>query len=72
MALDGGKDGLDFYRRIAKEGKYFLLPGARVYVEIGYDQGARVKDIFQKEGFFNVEVFQDYAGRDRGVRGTFF
>ena len=72
LALDGGKDGLDFYRRIAKEGKYFLLPGARVYVEIGYDQGTSVKDIFQKEGFFDVEVFQDYAGRDRGVRGTFF
>lgn len=71
LALDGGKDGLDFYRRIAKEGKHFLLPGARVYVEIGYDQGARVKDIFQKEGFFYVEVFQDYEGRDRGVRGTF-
>ena len=71
LALDGGKDGLDFYRRIAKEGKYFLLPGARVYVEIGYDQGTSVKDIFQKEGFLDVEVFQDYAGRDRGVRGTF-
>ena len=71
LALDGGEDGLDFYRRIAKEGKRFLYPGGRVYVEIGYDQGTSVKDIFQKEGFFDVEVFQDYEGRDRGVRGTF-
>ena len=71
LALDGGKDGLDFYRRIAKEGKRFLFPGGRVYVEIGYDQGTSVKDIFQKEGYFDVEVFQDYEGRDRGVRGTF-
>ena len=71
LALDGGEDGLDFYRSIAKEGKRFLFPGGRVYVEIGYDQGTSVKDIFQKEGFFAVEVFQDYAGRDRGVRGTF-
>ena len=71
LALDGGEDGLDFYRSIAKEGKRFLFPGGRVYVEIGYDQGTSVKDIFQKEGFFYVEVFQDYAGRDRGVRGTF-
>ena len=70
LALDGGEDGLDFYRRIAKEGKRFLFPGGRVYVEIGYDQGTSVKDIFQKEGFFDVEVFQDYEGRDRGVRGT--
>ena len=71
LALDGGEDGLDFYRSIAKEGKRFLFPGGRVYVEIGYDQGTSVEDIFQKEGFLDVEVFQDYAGRDRGVRGTF-
>lgn len=71
LALDGGEDGLDFYRSIAKEGKRFLFPGGRVYVEIGYDQGTSVKDIFQKEGFLDVEVFQDYAGRARGVRGTF-
>ena len=71
LALDGGEDGLDFYRSIAKEGKRFLFPGGRVYVEIGYDQGTSVKDIFQKEGFLDLEVFQDYAGRDRGVRGTF-
>lgn len=70
-ALDGGVDGLDFYRRIAKEGKGFLLPGGRIYLEIGYDQGESVKNIFQKEGFTNVEVFQDYEGRDRGVQGTF-
>ena len=70
-ALDGGVDGLDFYRRIAKEGKDFLLPGGRIYLEIGYDQGESVKNIFQKEGFTNVEVFQDYEGRDRGVQGTF-
>ena len=67
IALDGGTDGLDFYRRIAKEGKGFLLPGGRVYLEIGYDQGESVKNIFQKEGYREVEVFQDYEGRDRGL-----
>lgn len=67
MALDGGIDGLDFYRRIAKEGKRFLLPRGRVYLEIGYDQGESVKSIFQKEGYREVEVFQDYEGRDRGL-----
>ena len=70
MALDGGIDGLDFYRRIAKEGKRFLLPGGRVYLEIGYDQGKSVKRIFQKEDYLEVEVFSDYEGRDRGLYAT--
>ena len=70
LALDGGGDGLDFYRRIAKEGKRFLLPGGRVYLEISYDQGTSVKDIFQKEGYQEVEVFPDYEGRDRGLYAT--
>ena len=71
MALDGGEDGLLFYRRIAKEAKKVLLPGARLYLEIGYDQGESVKDIFQKEGYEAVEVFPDLSGNPRVVRGIF-
>ena len=71
MALDGGEDGLIFYRRIAKEAKKVLLPGARLYLEIGYDQGESVKDIFQKEGYEEVEVFPDLSGNPRVVRGIF-
>ena len=71
MALDGGEDGLVFYRRIAKEAKAVLLPGARLYLEIGYDQGESVKDIFQKEGYEAVEVFPDLSGNPRVVRGIF-
>ena len=71
MALDGGEDGLIFYRRIAKEAKKVLLPGARLYLEIGYDQGESVKDIFQKEGYEAVEVFPDLSGNPRVVRGIF-
>ena len=71
MALDGGEDGLIFYRRIAKEAKKVLLPGARFYLEIGYDQGESVKDIFQKEGYEAVEVFPDLSGNPRVVRGIF-
>ena len=71
MALDGGEDGLAFYRRIAKEAKAVLLPGARLYLEIGYDQGESVKDIFQKEGYEAVEVFPDFAGNPRVLRGIF-
>ena len=71
MALDGGEDGLVFYRRIAREAKAVLLPGARLYLEIGYDQGESVKDIFQKEGYEAVEVFPDLSGNPRVVRGIF-
>lgn len=71
MALDGGEDGLVFYRRIAREAKAVLLPGARLYLEIGYDQGESVKDIFQKEGYEAVEVFSDLSGNPRVVRGIF-
>lgn len=71
MALDGGEDGLLFYRRIAKEAKAVLLPGARLYLEIGYDQGESVTDIFQKEGYDEVEVFPDLSGNPRVLRGIF-
>ena len=71
MALDGGEDGLVFYRRIAKEAKAVLLPGARLYLEIGYDQGESVKDIFQKEGYEAVKVFPDLSGNPRVLRGIF-
>ena len=71
MALDGGEDGLVFYRRIAREAKAVLLPGARLYLEIGYDQGESVKDIFQKEGYEAVEVFPDLSGNPRVLRGIF-
>ena len=71
LALDGGEDGLVFYRRIAKEAKVVLLPGARLYLEIGYDQGESVKDIFQKEGYEAVEVFPDLSGNPRVLRGIF-
>ena len=64
LALDGGEDGLVFYRRIAKE-------GARLYLEIGYDQGESVKDIFQKEGYEAVKVFPDLSGNPRVLRGIF-
>ena len=71
MALDGGEDGLVFYRRIARGAKAVLLPGARLYLEIGYDQGESVKDIFKKEGYEAVEVFPDLSGNPRVLRGIF-
>lgn len=66
-ALDGGPDGLRFYRAIASAMGDWLRPGGWVAVEIGADQGAAVRDILAASGGLDVEIGQDYAGRDRVV-----
>ena len=66
-ALDGGPDGLRFYRAIASAMGDWLRPGGHVAVEIGADQGAVVGDILAASGATEVAVGQDYAGRDRVV-----
>lgn len=66
--LDGGVDGLDFYRRIAAETWQFLTPGGALALEIGADMGGEVCAILNQAGRYrDVAVFQDYAGRDRVV-----
>ncbi len=66
-ALDGGDDGLDFYRRILSQaGEYLEKPGY-VLLEIGWDQAEAVSCIGQAQGFRLSEVIQDYAGNDRVV-----
>ncbi|MCI8948479.1 MAG: peptide chain release factor N(5)-glutamine methyltransferase [Lachnospiraceae bacterium] len=67
MALDGSSDGLEFYRRIALEGKTFLKKGAALYLEIGYDQGAAVQEILEDGGFSNIRIIRDSAGLERVV-----
>ena len=69
MALDGGEDGLGFYRRIAKEAPTHLNPGGYLMLEIGSDQGRSVPQLLAEEGFTAIEVRQDYAGLDRVVMG---
>nr|WP_300004617.1 peptide chain release factor N(5)-glutamine methyltransferase [Tissierella sp.] len=69
LALDGGDDGLDFYRRISKSaGDYLLEEGMLIY-EIGYDQGEQVKEIMSREEFKKVEIIKDLGGLDRIVLG---
>ena len=68
MALDGTEDGLKFYRILAAECKDHLNPGGSVYMEIGYDQGQAVKELFADHGYGQVEVRKDMAGLDRVVR----
>lgn len=70
LALDGGADGLKFYRRIAEDGREFLRHGGRMLLEIGYDQASSVRKIMGEAGYSGVEVFRDLAGHDRVILGT--
>ncbi|MGM0442716.1 MAG: peptide chain release factor N(5)-glutamine methyltransferase [Fibrobacterota bacterium] len=67
-ALDGGRDGLDFYRYLADEGSAYLRPGGRIYLEIGWDQGATVPALLTSQGWKDVRCLQDLGGRNRVVR----
>jgi len=69
LALDGGADGLDAYRRLAPEILRVLKPGGRFAVEIGYDQKAAVEALFRAAGARDVETLRDLADRDRVVAG---
>ena len=71
-ALDGGADGLDFYKILAKESKEYLKRGGVIFLEIGFDQGEAVKMLLEQEGYKNVEVLKDLAGLDRVVRAHFY
>lgn len=66
LALDGGEDGLDFYREIANNIKQYLLDGGVLLMEIGYNQAEAVKDIF-KNIANDIEIVKDYNGNDRVV-----
>lgn len=70
MALCGGEDGLDFYRKIIDESPDYLWGNGMLYFEIGYDQGESVSALMREKGFREIEVVKDYAGLDRVVFGT--
>ncbi|MBQ2040870.1 MAG: peptide chain release factor N(5)-glutamine methyltransferase [Lachnospiraceae bacterium] len=65
IALDGGEDGLMFYRRILAEAPAHLTPGGRIYLEIGHDQAEDVSRIAEEQGYTKIKVQQDLAGLDR-------
>ncbi len=68
-ALDGGIEGLDFYRRIIKEGKEHINENGFIFFEIGYNQGEDLKMLFEENGYKYIETVKDLAGLDRVVVG---
>ncbi|WP_224814497.1 peptide chain release factor N(5)-glutamine methyltransferase [Hasllibacter sp. MH4015] len=69
IALTPGGDGLAAYRAITAEAQTHLRPRGRLIVEIGYDQGAAVAELFREAGLDEVAVHADLDGRDRVVAG---
>ncbi|WP_322180723.1 peptide chain release factor N(5)-glutamine methyltransferase [Neglectibacter caecimuris] len=69
MALDGGEDGLVFYRALCALWLPRLKPGGVLAVEIGEDQGKAVSALFASHGLTKIELRQDWAGLDRCVAG---
>ena len=65
MALDGGEDGLEFYRRIAAEAMGHLHNGGMLLFEIGHDEGDPVKEILEKNGYKDIKIYKDYSGNER-------
>lgn len=68
LALDGGKDGLEFYRKIISDAPSQLNKNGKLYFEIGYNQAEAVKKLMQKD-FKKIEVIRDYSDNDRVVLG---
>lgn len=69
LALDGNQDGLDFYRKIAECAPKYLNKDGYIFLEIGHDQGLAVKEMFQTQGFYDIEIKKDLSGLDRVVFG---
>lgn len=69
IALDGGKEGMEFYKRIVPESKEYLQERGLLIFEIGFDQGRTVEDLMIAEGFKDVKILKDLQGLDRAVLG---
>ena len=69
IALDGGEDGLDFYRRIIGGAQDYLKRGGQILMEIGSGQAQVVSELLREAGFKEIDVCRDFAGLDRVVSG---
>ena len=70
LALDGGEDGYDFYSAIIRNCRSALLPGGRLYFEVGIGQADTVLRMMRAEGFGDINIVPDNQGIPRVVYGT--
>ena len=70
LALDGGEDGLDFYRAISEKWRDALTPGGRLYFEVGAGQADDVLRLMRTQGFGDIQIVKDLGGIPRVVFGT--
>ena len=71
MALDGGSDGLDFYRRIAAGGWKHLTSGGMLAVEVGDGQAEAVAELLRKEERYrDLQIHRDLYGKERIVSAS--
>ena len=69
QALDGGRDGLDFYRISVQQADAYLKPGGFLLMEIGHDQGEELRKMLKDSGKYTpAEVIKDLPGKDRVVK----
>jgi len=67
-ALDGGEDGLRFFRRIAQGASAFLVAGGWLLLEMGQGQAPQVATILQEQGFAQIDLIPDHAGVKRVIK----
>ncbi|ADL08786.1 peptide chain release factor N(5)-glutamine methyltransferase [Thermosediminibacter oceani] len=70
VALDGGPDGLKFYRRIIAGAPRFLKPGGSIVLEFGKDQAGQIADLLKRAGFGGIKILKDYAGLERVIAAS--
>lgn len=71
IALDGGEDGLDFYKKIISGATKYLVRYGHIFLEIGHDQGSDVENLLHENGFIDIKIIKDYSGNDRVATGTY-
>ena len=70
LALDGGADGLDLYRRIVHDAGSFLVPGGRLFMECGSGEAGSIASLLNANGFASVTIRKDYSRIDRMILAT--